>query len=60
MHVYTHKAPKIGSIYKGVVPVQETTQVASYSGPIYRNSNRDIGSKLSDGLSGGSGTGITC
>jgi FG-GAP repeat len=58
--VYTHKAPKIGSIYKGVVPVQQTTQAASYLGPIYKNSNRDIGSKLNgSGLSGGSGTGIT-
>ena len=57
--VYTHKAPNIGSIYKGVVPTQLTTQAASVLGPVYRNSNRDIGSKLSSsGLGGGSSEGI--
>ena len=56
--VYTHKAPNIGSIYKGVVPVQETTQAASYLGPNYKDSHRDIGSKASHGLSGGSGEGV--
>ncbi len=35
---YTHRAPNIGSIYKGVVPVQQTHQNAMYLGPIYRDS----------------------
>ncbi len=56
---YTHKAPNIGSPFKGVVPVQQTRQSALYLGPIYKDSNRDIGSKQNGSQPGGGGNGIT-
>ncbi len=57
---YTHQAPKIGSIYTGVIPVQLKTQSAMYLGPVYKNSTARAGSHMSgQGLAGGSGNGIS-
>lgn len=57
---YTHHAPRIGSIYTGVIPVQLKTQNAMYLGPVYKDSTARAGSHTSgQGLWGGSGHGIS-
>lgn len=55
---YTHRAPNIGNVYKGVVPVQLKTQNAMYLGPVYKDSVGRGGAQMPQGLPGGSGTGI--
>jgi hypothetical protein len=42
-YTWTHKAPKIGSIYKGVVPVQETTQHVADVPGVKAAGDRQIG-----------------
>ncbi len=42
-YTYTHKAPKIGSIYKGVVPTQLSTEHVADTPGVKANGNRQIG-----------------
>ena len=48
-YTWTHKAPKIGSVYKGVVPVQLTTEHISDVNGVKAPGNRHIGKSPSSG-----------
>ncbi len=50
-YTWTHRAPKIGSIYKGVVPVQLTTQSITNVPGLKAAGNRQIGHTPTSGLS---------
>ncbi len=52
-YTWTHRAPKIGSIYKGVVPVQLTTEHIAQVPGLKAESSRLIGHTPTPGGSGG-------
>jgi hypothetical protein len=52
-YTWTHKAPRIGSIYKGVVPVQLTTEHIAQVPGLKAQSSRQIGHQHTAGSSGG-------
>jgi hypothetical protein len=52
-YTWTHRAPKIRSIYKGVVPVQLTTEHISQVPGLKAESSRQIGRQPTPGGSGG-------